>query len=284
MTPLTPMQPATAFDTRLYGIVDRPAVIMVGVWDPLGVEHQALLSEMVVYARSRGLAAVTVLLDPAPPQFLLNEPWPIFEPASIRIERMRQLGIDGTVVVAFTAQHLATSAALFLASVSQHVTIAELWLGARQVFGRRGPGSLEAILAVAQTSGFDVRQLERETELKRKGLQVRLRLASGCVAATRELVGYAPVFARGDGVLSLIAWAPGLYQVRLLDGLDSPCEGRPVHRLLLTPATRGYCQFKWPAPQAPYLEFVGGPYDLNQTRWQGDPARLRARQGVMVAR
>lgn len=274
MTIFGKLQPASSFDTVLYGKVDRPAVIMVGVWDPLAAEHQELLSELATYAHARDLSAVTIVLDPAPPQFLLNDPWPVFEPPLVRIERMQRLGIDGTVVVSFTPYHLATSAAIFLENVSRHITIAELWLGARQIFGKREPGSLEAILEAGRTSGFAVRQLDRETDLRRKGLQVRLRLASGCVAAAREIVGHTPIHSRLDEDAHRLAWAPGVYQVQLLDSLQAEPYSKSVIPLLLIDDTNGYSRFAWPDPQTPYLAFVRGPYDLDRGSWVPDIAPI----------
>jgi hypothetical protein len=281
MTIFGKLQPASSFDTVLYGKVNRPAVIMVGVWDPLAVEHQELLSELATYAHAHNLCAVTILLDPAPPQFLLNDPWPVYEPPLVRIERMHRLGIDGTVVVSFTPYHLATSAAIFLANVSRHFTIAELWLGARQIFGKREPGSLEAILEVGRTSGFDVRQLDRETDLRRKGLQVRLRLASGCVAAAREIVGHTPIYVRSGEDAHRLAWAPGVYQVQMLDSLEMNPHFIRSMPLLLIKETNGYSRFAWPDPHAPYLAFLQGPHDLHRGSWAPDIASITARRWGM---
>lgn len=254
---------SSVFDSTFHGEPGRPAIIIVGVWDPFASGYRALLSRLVAEAHARHLAAVTVLLDPAPVQFLATmNTWPIFEPAAVRIERMRQLGVDGTVVVHFTRSHLTTSPALFMESIRAHIPIAELWLGVNQVFGRGESGSQEAIFRVGRSQGFGVRLLDGATDPKGMSFGLRARLASGCVAAARELVGHVPVHARPTGAPLRLAWAPGCYQGQPLSALEEPLDTMRVVPVMLEEEEDGCSTLVWPDPRMAYLAMLKGPNDV----------------------
>ncbi|MGH2587355.1 MAG: hypothetical protein ACRDJE_20765, partial [Dehalococcoidia bacterium] len=139
----------------LFGRIDAPAVAIVGTWDPFLPVHQDLCDTLVRHARERGLASAAILLHPNPFRFIVGpDAAPAYEDVHARIWQIRQCGLDGVLKVHLTRRDVDLGAAEFFDVVTPALDISELWLGARQSFGRGPGGSRQAIEEQAARRGI----------------------------------------------------------------------------------------------------------------------------------
>lgn len=245
--------------TRLHGTIARPAVAVVGVWDPLLPDHHRLFADLRAHAAANDLAAVAVVLDP-PPQALLYGPAdaPVFHDLRTRLRLLLGEGLDAVVSLHLSERDLLAGAEAFFDHVSRRVALRELWLGARQTLGRGAVGSVRAIDEAAARRGIAQTRLP---DLRPPTGAVQRLLAEGRIAEAGRLVGQAPIRSRprGNGSVRL-AWQPGRYRAVPLADPVAPLD-TSTSAVDAIPAEAGLVTFAWPDPAVPYLAFVRGPGD-----------------------
>ena len=244
----------------LRGRVARPAIAVVGVWDPLLPDHRALLARLAWEAHARSLGSLAVLLDP-PPRRYLDGPWewPVYDDVETRVRLMLGCGLDAVCCLRFARADIHAAAADLLALLRDRVPLAELWLGAGQALGTGPAGSERAIAALAAESGVGLVRLP-PTSLKPLGRQVRQLLVAGRIAEATRVVGRPPVRRQPTSGRLRLAWRPGQYQAVPLADPVAAVPG-PGVEVCLAPTPRGLPCLAWPDCAAGYLAFVAGPGD-----------------------
>jgi FAD synthase len=249
-----------------HGAVDKPAVAVVGVWDPFKGSHRELLENLRNAAAKSGRSSVAVLIDPAPGatsavmQSYGTNGWPVYDSVAVRVRLIRDLGVDSVLCVRFRIGDFRATAAEFLDTVRMHVPLGELWLGELQMLGPGPPGSRAAIERYADLYGFGLRVLPRAPI---DIYDVRFLLASGQVRKAVAQVGRPPTWMRPRSLLLRLAWRPGRYYVNCLELPSSPAEGTP-REVSLEIKGRGPACLVWPDSESRYLAFISGPADIPQ--------------------
>jgi FAD synthase len=246
----------------LFGQVDRPAVAVVGVWDPLLPRHTALCTALAASARERSLASVVIVLHPNPPALIIGDRYfPTYDDVHARVWRLRACGVDAVLMLRMTRADTARGAAAFFDSVLTAVPLAELWLGERQTLGRGPEGAPCAIADLAAMHGVRLRVLPPPpAEGAGAAYQALTLLAGGRLAEAIAYVGHPPVWRRPrSGVLPL-PWRPGRYRAVPLSHPGEPANGAEI-TVSLRSRARGRPALLWPDPQTRYLAFVGGVAD-----------------------
>lgn len=245
-------------NARLHGRLDRPAVAVVGVWDPVFPAHRRLFEELRDEAHERSLAALAILLDPAPPA-LLHGPrrFPVYDEVAERIAMLRACGVDGVLRVRFRKADVFAGAADLLAVVEPHARLAELWLGAQQTLGRLDAGSYDTAERLTRERGVTLRRLPFGRV--RPGSVVDL-LAAGRLGEAATLVGRPPVRHRPRAERLRLEWCPGRYRVVALGRNDDGAAGSPFE-VDVAKAARGLPLLAWPDRAIERLAFVAGPGD-----------------------
>ena len=237
----------------------RPAVAVIGVWDPLLSAHRELLAELCAHAAGRGMASLAIALDPDPVRFLWGTPdLPVYTDLATRVQQLLACGLDGVLHVHFAARDIEAGAADLFAVADRHVSLAELWLGSRQSLGRMEAGNFTTIERLATERGVRLNILPfRRLETR----AVRECLRAGRVAEAATLVGQPPIQRRPrSGALRLAAWWPGLYRAVPVRHPACAADGEPL-TLRLVKEARRLPRLEWPDPGIEYLAFVGGPGD-----------------------
>ena len=171
----------------------RPCVATFGNFDGVHRGHRAILDELVRQARSRDLPAVAVTFDPHPVEVMHPERAPeIIAPGPLRDELLEAAGVDGLLVLPFTAEFALTSAVDYI--VDTFVTglqVEALVVGAdTKGFGAGYTGDVDLIRELGAEHGFDVVVIEDQGDGERwSSSAVRTHLAAGEVAEATAILG-----------------------------------------------------------------------------------------------
>ncbi|CAM4131323.1 bifunctional riboflavin kinase/FAD synthetase [Janibacter anophelis] len=171
----------------------RPCVATFGNFDGVHRGHRAILDELVRQARSRDVPAVAVTFDPHPVEVMHPERAPeIISPGPLRDELLEAAGVDGLLVLPFTAEFAQTSAVDYI--VDTFVTglqVEALVVGAdTKGFGSGYTGDVDLIRELGAEHGFDVVVIEDQGDGERwSSSAVRTHLAAGEVAEAAAILG-----------------------------------------------------------------------------------------------
>lgn len=134
-----------------------PAVVALGVFDGIHRGHQAILGTAADRARALGLQAVACTFDPHPAEVLQPEraPLPILT-LDERLELIRGLGIETTVVLPFTAELAKVEPEDFVRDiVLGRLGAREIVVGFNHRFGRGARGDVALLRDLASRLGFE---------------------------------------------------------------------------------------------------------------------------------
>jgi hypothetical protein len=249
-------------DHRAHG----PLIGVVGVWDPPLNHYRALFKDLACGARERLLGSVVVTLDPPPASFSpRGTPWATHSDIKWRQLVQRHCGVDWLVAVTLDRTEVDGDASSFLEELSHALPLKELWIGARQAFGRFHAGSRSAIEASCESHGISVRVLE-DVFAERLKWSVRDLLETGCVAEATRVSGVPPVWHRSDSNVLRLPWPPGVYtaapysSTALNAETSLPSLGASSFQIKLE-CHDGWGWMTWPDAAVEWLAFLRGPGD-----------------------
>jgi riboflavin kinase/FMN adenylyltransferase len=164
--------------------------VAVGTFDGVHLGHRRVIGSAVVAARSRGLPAAVVTFDPHPLEVLRpDDPPKLLTTTSVKIDRVRELGVDEMVVIPFTIEFSRLEPDRFCRDVLAGT------LGARFVsvgenfrFGHGASGDPQLLRACGDFETAVVPLLEVGGEPVSSS-RIRRLVERGDVAAARELLG-----------------------------------------------------------------------------------------------
>jgi FAD synthase len=239
----------------LYGDLARPAVAVVGVWDPFLREHDELFRSLHAHARESGRSSLAIVLSPDPAMFLHGpERWPVYDDLRVRIKLMLRSGIDAVLHARFTSRDVGAGAMQFLECVHGVAPIEALWLGWRQTLGNGPHGDADAVALATERLGIEVTRLPA-ARVRNTARMARRCLIDGDLAGAIDAVGRPPVRSRPSAGRLRLAWCPGTYHaVPLTDACADPW-GTPIP-VRLTADGPGLPSLRWPDGGAAFLAFV----------------------------
>lgn len=172
---------------------ESPTVLTFGVFDGLHLAHQLIMRRVVERARALGVRATVVTFDPHPRAVLHPETAPpLLQTFEQKMDGMERLGIDQTVVLAFTPELSMLGADEFLMRyVFGRLDAREVYLGQGFAFGHNREGRFELLSKVAERLG---RFAEEVPEVLIHGHRVsstmiRRLLGAGRVNLARRMLG-----------------------------------------------------------------------------------------------
>jgi riboflavin kinase/FMN adenylyltransferase len=133
----------------------------IGNFDGVHLGHQALLRELVSWARQHDAPAVAVTFREHPRQVLGDSRPRILLPLDQRLELMADFGLDATVVMPFTREFARVSAEEFLSRIiATGLGARGVLLGWDACFGRNRRGNLAFLQEHAPPLGIEARGAE----------------------------------------------------------------------------------------------------------------------------
>lgn len=171
-----------------------PTSVTIGTFDGVHRGHRVLLDRCVADA-TRGLLPVAVTFDPHPMSIVRPGHAPaLLTSVPQRLELFERAGIEGVLVIPFTAELAAESAEDFA-----RIVLAEA-LGARHVvvgrnfrFGHRARGDVALLERVGQTLGFQVTIVELQPlagDVVVSSTAIRALIAAGDMVGTAQALGH----------------------------------------------------------------------------------------------
>lgn len=242
----------------VHGGGTAPAVGMLATWDPFLPAHEGQLGDLRAHAEARGLAALALLLDPAP-ALLLNGPanWPVHSDVPARVARLRACGV-AVGVLDFDPQDLGAGAEDLFDVVFAQAPLKEFWLKFGQTVGSGPRGNTRAVRLQGVRRRMGVRVLPADA-VPEASARVRRHLAAGAPAAAAAITGRRAAFTAPPSGRLRLAWAPGEYAVVAFAAAFGAASGTAA-RVALCASDDGLCDVAWPAG-TDRLEFVRGPGD-----------------------
>jgi riboflavin kinase/FMN adenylyltransferase len=124
----------------------EPCVVTMGTFDGVHAGHRVLVGRAAEAARDRGLPLVAVTFTPRP-EVVVSSRRALPDICSIeeRVERLRDAGADDVVVVPFTRELMALSAAEFAEHLGRDLGMRVLVVGTDFAFGRGRAGTVDAL-------------------------------------------------------------------------------------------------------------------------------------------
>ena len=158
------------------------SVLTLGLFDGVHLGHQALLREVVGYARQHSCPSVVVTLWPHPRIVLGKEPggFHLINGLNYKLELLEASGVDGVVVLEFTLELAHQSPLEFLQRVVGMPSCPQcIFMGYDHRFGQGGAGDFTVLRQFCKPLGIDTRQgqplqldgLEVSSTLVRRAIQ-----------------------------------------------------------------------------------------------------------------
>jgi riboflavin kinase/FMN adenylyltransferase len=173
--------------------IQRPTVLTLGVFDGLHLGHQLVMRTVVARARELGAVPTVITFDPHPRAVLHPESAPpLLQTLDQKVEGFGVLGIEQTIVVAFTKEFSLIRAEDFLGDVvKDRLQAKEVYLGRGFAFGHDRAGNIELLRRVSADLGFFADEVQ---EVRLRGQRVsssriRALLAAGKVNLARRMLG-----------------------------------------------------------------------------------------------
>lgn len=230
---------------------DAPAgVVALGVFDGLHLAHQEILARAVQHARALGVEALACTFDPHPMEVLQPDraPLPILTLAE-RLDLIAAVGIDATVVLAFTRELAGLEPEAFVRDVLlDRLHAREVVIGFNHRFGRGARGDARLLGALGQRLGFGVDvvpPLAIEGELV-SSTEVRAALQRGDVERAARFLG------RPYAVCGEVVRGAGRGRT-----LGYPTANLKTDRPLLVPGGVYACRAAWDGTVNPAVVNVG---------------------------
>jgi riboflavin kinase / FMN adenylyltransferase len=173
--------------------IQRPTVLTLGVFDGLHLGHQLIMRTVVERARAVGAVPTVITFDPHPRAVLHPETAPpLLQTFDQKMEALKVLGIEQTIVLRFTREFAAVRAGQFLSDVvTERLHAREVYLGKGFAFGHKREGNIELLRRLGRELGFVAGEVP---EVKLRGRRVssskiRELLSCGQVNLARRMLG-----------------------------------------------------------------------------------------------
>ena len=181
-----------------------PSVVTIGKFDGVHEGHRAMVHRLRTTAAARGLASVVITFDRNPLSLLRPEVCP--EPLVSTEQKLDLLAAtdpDATLVLTFDRSLAEETPEEFVRTVLvEPLRAAVVLVGADFRFGAKGAGSVETLIELGATHGFEVLVVDDVTAVDGRRVSsswIRELLSEGRVAEAARLLG-APHTIRGTVV------------------------------------------------------------------------------------
>ena len=242
--------PLTMLTTRALEEITpkQSTVVTVGTFDGVHVGHQSILRHVVERAKAIGGRSLVVTFDPHPREVVGRGPVEYLTTLQERLDRIREEGIEQTLVLSFTYEFSQQTAEQFYSGMLlPHIGIREVIVGHDHLFGKDRQAGFSEIERIGSASGFSAHLMPPVLigGVAVSSSAIRSFLREGDVISAATFLGYpyslSGIVAKGDGrgrtigfptaniepaVQKKVVPGNGVYFVRvLLEGQQEPKYG-----------------------------------------------------------
>ncbi len=173
----------------------QETILTIGAFDGVHRGHQVLVERVVQRAHATDRLAVLITFHPHPAVVLAPDRAPSYlttpgEKAAL----LEGLGVDLLVLFPFDLKVAATPAREFMVSVSEHLRVRELWVGADFALGRNREGDVSRLQELGLELGYDVHVVGsvKRSQSVISSSRIRALIREGQVEEAAELLGRYP--------------------------------------------------------------------------------------------
>lgn len=174
---------------------DLRSAVTMGNFDGVHRGHQEIIQQTVALALRHDLTSVAITFDPHPGQIHRPHTAPtLITGLTDRLDRLAQLGLDGTWVIPYSLEFAQQSAHEFVTKyIVETLGAKEVIVGGDTRFGKNNDGDLSTMMELGDTYGFRVHHL---SDVRAQGMPrrwssswVRELLDDGDVATAATVLG-----------------------------------------------------------------------------------------------
>ena len=176
----------------LYSPDNQQVALTIGNFDGLHLGHQALLDQLQLTARERGLATAAIIFEPHPREFFTPE----LAPARLtnlreKLERFAVLGLNRVHVCRFNEQFAKTTAAEFIETLYSTLAAKHVLIGDDFRFGKARGGDFALMEKLGQLRGVTVKSMHtvQQDGIRISSTAVRLALSEGKLDLASRYLG-----------------------------------------------------------------------------------------------
>jgi riboflavin kinase/FMN adenylyltransferase len=141
-------------------ISELPTVLTIGTFDGVHLGHQRLIRSVIESAHASEAQAALVTFFPHP-GVVLGHAEPFYLTSNEeKLNQLKALGLDLTVIVNFTLETSRIRAAQFVDLLVQNLKMRELWIGPDFALGYKREGNLPFLQARGMERGYTVHSIE----------------------------------------------------------------------------------------------------------------------------
>ncbi|HOG15698.1 MAG: Riboflavin biosynthesis protein RibF [Syntrophaceae bacterium PtaU1.Bin231] len=169
-------------------------LVTIGNFDGVHLGHQALFRQLLREARSAGRLAVVLTFEPHPKMVLHPERRPFYLITTLeeKIRLIGACGIDGLLILPFSAEFARTSAEQFVQDILwDRLRISKILIGHDYSFGRSKEGNNAYLTDMGQKLGFAVETIGpvKVGDMIISSTRARHAILAGDMKTTRMILG-----------------------------------------------------------------------------------------------
>lgn len=174
--------------------VDKPVVLTQGTFDGVHLGHQKILQRIINRAKEIGGESVLLTFYPHPRLVLFpdDNQLRLITTLEERFDILEEMGLDQVVVLPFTKELSRVKAEEYVRDILlQKLNMKVFIIGYDHRFGRNREGSIQDILAMAETFQFEVEEISRQDieESTVSSSKIRKSLVAGEVHKANVFLG-----------------------------------------------------------------------------------------------
>jgi riboflavin kinase/FMN adenylyltransferase len=171
---------------------NQPVALTIGNFDGVHLGHQALLEQLQLAARERGLATAAIVFEPHPREFFAPDQAPArLTNLREKLERFAALGLQRVHVCRFDARLARTSATDFIDALYQKLAARYVIIGDDFRFGNARGGDFALMEKLGMQQGITVRSMSSVLQdgVRISSTAVRLALSEGNLPLAQRYLG-----------------------------------------------------------------------------------------------
>jgi riboflavin kinase/FMN adenylyltransferase len=176
----------------LYSPDTQPVALTIGNFDGVHLGHQALLNQLHVAAKARGLLTAVVIFEPHPREFFSPQTAPV-RLSSLRekLALFAKMGIDRVHVCRFNAQFAQMTAGEFVHVLHDRLSAKFVLIGDDFRYGSGRVGDFALMQKLAEQHGFEVQAVQSfmHDGVRISSTVVRAALAAGQMRRVHDYLG-----------------------------------------------------------------------------------------------
>ena len=171
-----------------------PSVITVGSFDGVHLGHQALLQQVMQYAKQSNYQSVIITFDPHPQEVMQISPdFFLINTLEQKITLFEKLGIDTVVVIPFSKTLSQKPAFDFFEEyILSKINVKAIFMGPNHHFGKQREGNADTLSQLCTEKGIEIitTQEYKANEIQVRSTLIRKYLAQCDFQHAEQLMGH----------------------------------------------------------------------------------------------